>query len=332
MIYYLVTQQGDHTYRGSVILDDVRLARRFRVLTYDEAFGQRNWQGGAVIFSDLDRLASADVLQATLLYRRLKRARGPIRLLNHPTRTCRRYAVLRRLYDAGINEHNVFRIDERRGAWRYPVFLRSDQRHDKPYTDLIFDDKTLEAEIWRLTSLGLLPQDLLIVEFCDTADAKGVYRKCTAYVVGDTIFQRYMCFGDRWMVSPPRTGDVHRLRDEQSMLDEEAAYIGGDAYLPALRRAAELGDLSFGRIDFGTRGGHAEIWEVNTNPDPAASRYRELGGRESRIVPLGWTLLRDALAALDSDAAHDVRVEIEPPPDTADWYDWFTEEVRQRAG
>ena len=59
-------------------------------------------------------------------------------------------------------------------------------QHEGSYTTLLHDDAALDAEIWRLTSLGLLPQDLLIVEFCDTADREGIYRKAIAYVVGDT--------------------------------------------------------------------------------------------------------------------------------------------------
>ncbi|MEX0807604.1 MAG: hypothetical protein WD044_02645, partial [Dongiaceae bacterium] len=56
------------------------------------------------------------------------------------------------------------------------------------------------------------------------------------------------------------------------------------------------------------------------------------GERATYISPRGGSQLRDALAALDSDAAHAVRIEIEPPPSTAIWYDWFKEEVRQRTG
>ncbi|MEX0807603.1 MAG: hypothetical protein WD044_02640 [Dongiaceae bacterium] len=332
MIYYLLTERGDHTFRDSPILDDPRLAGRFEVVTYTEAFRRRHWQGGTIVFSDIDRLMPADMLRATLLYRRLRRARGRIRLLNHPTRTASRYTLLRRLYEAGINRHNVYRVDEERRHQRFPVFLRSDSRHDGPYTDLIRDGDTLDAEIWRLTSFGLDPRDLLIVEYFDTADDMGVYRKCTAFVVGDAIFQRYMCFGDRWVVSPPRTGDVRRIRDEQSMIDEEAGYVGADTWLPVLRRVAELGGLGFGRIDFGVKDGRPEIWEANTNPDPAASRYAELGGREERIVPIGRRLLRDALVALDDDAAHATAIEIDTPPATSDWYDWFKDDVRQRIG
>jgi hypothetical protein len=332
MIHYLLTERGDHTFRGSPILDDPRLEGRFDVVTYDEAFQRRHWQGGAVIFADLDRLGSGDVLRATILYRRLRLSRGPIRLLNHPTRSCRRYGLLRRLHEAGINEHNAYRVDEGRRPDRYPVFLRSDSEHDGAYTPLLYDEAALDAELWRLTSFGFRPQDLLIVEFCETADSDGVYRKATGYIVGDAVFQRFMFFGDHWEVKQPRSGGVALKRAEQAMIDDEEAFLGGVEYLPVLRRVAEIGGYGFGRIDFGIKGGQPVIWEVNTNPDPAVLRYSRSGERATRIGPLGWNQLRDALVVLDDDAAHAVEIEIEPPPATAVWYDWFKAEVRTRAG
>ena len=332
MIHYLLTERGDHTFRDSAILDDPRLEGRFEVVTYDEAFRRRHWRGGTVIFADLDRLASGDVLRATLLYRRFRRARAPLRLLNHPTRTCRRYGLLRRLHEAGINAHNVYRADEGRRPRRYPVFLRLESQHDGACSGLIDNDAALDAELWRLTSLGLGAHDLLIVEFSDTVDADGVYRKATAYIVGDAVFQRFMFFGDHWEVKQPRSGTVAQRCSEASMLDEETAFLGGEAYLPVLRRVAEIGGFGFGRIDFGIADGKPQIWEVNTNPDPAVMRYTQSGERATRIAPLGWAQLRDALVTLDDEAAHAQEFEIDTPPATAAWYDWFRDDVRARTG
>jgi hypothetical protein len=331
MIHYLVTGDGDHTFRNSAILDDPRLADRFEIVPYGAAFGRRTWRGGSVVFSDIDRLGYGSAMRAAALFLCLHKARGPIRFLNHPTRSCRRYAQLRRLHEAGINPHNVWRADERQRPDRFPVFIRRDAQHDGPLTPLLQDHESVEREIERLADFGFLPQDLLIVEFCDTGDADGVYRKCTAYLIGDTIFQRYMCFGDDWLVKGPRSGTVGERRTERSMLDEEAAYIGGDAYLPLLRRAASLCHLSFGRIDFGLLDGRPVIWEINSNPDPAATRYTGLGDRERLIVPTGWRLLRDALAALDDDAAHRTTVTVEPAPPVDSWYRAVQKQMRPPA-
>ena len=172
MIYYLVTRPGDHTYRNNPILDEPRLRDRFKVVTYQEAFEKRRWRGGTVIFADIDRLAAPTAMRAAALYNRLAQA-GSIRLRNHPTRTCRRYGLLRRLKRAGINRHDVFRIDELPKNPTFPVFLRSEAEHDGAYTELLHDAATLQAEIDRLLGLGILPQDLLVSEYCHTADADG---------------------------------------------------------------------------------------------------------------------------------------------------------------
>jgi hypothetical protein len=332
VIYYLVTEAGDHTFRGNPILDDPRLAGRFRVVTYADAFGRRRWRGGTVIFADVDRLRPRVAMRATLLHDRLAGSGGTIRLLNHPARTCRRYQLLRRLRLAGINRHDVYRVDEMRKPDRFPVFLRSESQHDGSYTALIDDQAALEGEVDRLLRAGLLAQDLLIVEFCDTADAGGVYRKGTAYVIGDRIFQRYLFFGDHWLVKQPRTGNVAARLPEPAMLEAEEAFITGDAHVPALREVARIGGIEFGRIDFGIAGDRIEIWEANTNPTPAVVAFTAQGGRSARISPIGWQQIRDALVALDDPALHETRVEIESLPDGDALYRRMLDEARARGG
>ncbi len=330
MIYYLVTRPGDHTFRNNPIVDEPRLRDRFRIVIYQDAFEKRRWRGGTVIFSDIDRLSAAAAMRAAILHDRLAAA-GPIRLRNHPTRTCRRYGLLRRLKRAGINRHDVFRIDELPEHLSYPVFLRSEAEHDGAYTELLHDEATLRREIDRLIGLGILPQHLLVSEYCHTADADGVWRKATGYVIGDTVFQRYLFFGDHWQVKQPRTGNVAAIRAEAAMLAEEETYATTDTWVPLIREVARIGEIGFGRVDFDIAGGRPEIWECNTNPMPAMASFSMQGGRSERIVPRGWQQLRDALAALDDNAAHAMTVEIEPVARYEDLYRDMLRESRDRA-
>jgi hypothetical protein len=330
MIHYLVTKAGDHTFRNNPILDDPRLKDRFEIVLYNDAFERRRWRGGTAIFADVDRLPAPAAMRATVLHRRLGRA--GLGLLNHPIRTCRRYELLRRLKQAGINRHDIFRIDELPKALHYPVFLRSESQHDGAFTDLLHDEAALQAEIGRLAGFGVLPQDLLVVEFCDTADADGIHRKATGYVVGDRVLQRYLFFGDHWQVKNPRSGTVATKRAEAAMLAAEEAFQDSDAYVSVLREVARLGGIGFGRIDFDIVDGRPEIWECNTNPDPAIVAFSRLGGRSERIVPRGWQMLRDALTALDDEAAHATEVSIEPVPRYEDLYRTMLIRSRERAG
>jgi hypothetical protein len=332
MIYYLVTKPGDHTFRDNlIVVDDPRLRDRFKIVIYQDAFEQRRWRGGTVIFSDIDRLPAAAAMRAAILHERLAQS-GAIRLLNHPTRSCRRFGFLRRLKRAGINRHDVFRVDELPASMKFPVFLRSETEHDGAYTELLHDEATLMREIDRLVGQGTLPQNLLISEYCHTADADGVWRKATGYHIGDTVFQRYLFFGDHWQVKQPRTGTVASIRDEAVMLTEEEAYATGDAYVPMIREAARIGEFGFGRMDFDIGGGRPEIWEFNTNPVPAVASFSAQGGRSARIIPRGWQQLRDALAKLDDDALHATTVEIEPVARYEDLYRTMLHDARERAG
>ena len=331
MIYYLVTRPGDHTFRNNpIVVDEPRLKGRFEIVIYQDAFEKRHWRGGTVIFSDIDRLPAAAAMRAAILHERLAQS-DAIRLLNHPTRSCRRFGFLRRLRRAGINRHDVFRADELPASMKFPVFVRSETEHDGAYTELLHDKATLGREVDRLVALGSLPQNLLVSEYCHTADADGVWRKATGYLIGDTIFQRYLFFGDHWQVKQPRTGNVAARRDEAAMLDEEEAYATGDLYVPLIREAARIGEFGFGRLDFDIGGGKPEIWEFNTNPVPAMLSFATQGARSARILPRGWQQLRDALVALDNDAAHRTEIEIEPVARYEDLYRDMLKDARERA-
>jgi len=332
MIHYLVTDAGDHTFRDSAILDDDRLRGRFEVVPYRTAFERNEWRGGTVVFADVDRLGYGEAMRAALLYLNMRAAEGPLRLLNHPTRTCRRYALLRRLRNIGLNEHDAYRIDEFRKPERWPVFIRRESHHDGSLTPLLYDHAAVQQETVRLIARGFLPQDLLIVEFCDTAGPDSVYRKYTAFVAGDRLFQRFVFFSDDWQVKEPRGGTVAETFSEAEMLREEREFLDDDRFVPLLREVAREAAVGFGRIDFGIKDGRPQIWEINTNPDPAVNAFATGTGRADYIQPTGWAKLRDAIAALDDDAAHETVVTVDPPPRSDDWYRVFRDRVRRRSG
>src|SRR5205085_4272619 len=112
-----------------------------------------------------------------------------IQALNHPTDTLRRYELLCALHDAGWNDFAATRVAERSVGYRFPVFIRHIARHDGPLTRLLYTDSEVETAIAMLTELEQ-ESDLLIVEFCDTSNADGVFRKYGSYVIGDRIVPR----------------------------------------------------------------------------------------------------------------------------------------------
>lgn len=80
---------------------------------YSENIRGEAGQPATYIFTDLERVPPAGLERLSKIWKRLESA-GDNCLLNHPTRAMRRYELLRTLYEAGINEFNVYRLTEAR--------------------------------------------------------------------------------------------------------------------------------------------------------------------------------------------------------------------------
>src|SRR2546430_577175 len=106
---------------------------------------------------------------------------------------------------------------------------------------------------------GLAADELLVTEFCDTADGAGIYRKFSAFIVGDRVVPRHVFFSRRWMLKVP---DL--VTD--ALVAEERTYVETNPHEHELRAIFDLAGLEWGRIDYGVRDGALQIWEINTNP------------------------------------------------------------------
>src|SRR6266496_6263258 len=129
MIYYLVTQKHAYTMRSFMDTWAPELLSRVRVLSYESLLHRKVLGHGAYIFSDVERLTpeQADILSA--IWEELASSGSGVRLFNHPTRSMRRYELLRTLYKKGLNAYNIYRLSECRTPKRFPVFLRGENDH-----------------------------------------------------------------------------------------------------------------------------------------------------------------------------------------------------------
>jgi hypothetical protein len=194
--------------------------------------------GGIVIFSDLDRLTPQERAALAPVHARQARA------LNHPTRSLLRYELLRALHARDINAFNAYRTGET--PVRFPVFLR-------PESGFINDPPPL------MDSVAAIPAGHIAVEFCDTADAGGIYRKYAAFVVGERIVPRHLFFSRDWLVkSPDLVGPAQ--------LEEELAYARSNPHAEQLLEVCALARISWGRVDYALLDGKVQVWEINTNP------------------------------------------------------------------
>lgn len=245
MIHFLTTRRNPRTIETYLRKDGAPLASLFALWTYDRLPARP--APGTYCFADLEILTPDERERAVALSREVA-ARGP--RLNDPEQWLGRYALLRTLRRHGSNRFDVHRVGE---PPRFPVFLRGEHDHDGSRTPLL----RTQAELCRaLLEAG---DDTLVVEFCDTADGAGVYRKYGAFVVGDRVLPRHLFFSRGWVVKE------WDLLDD-AMLLEERRYLETNPHEQALREVAAIAGIRYGRIDYGLLDGSVQVFEINTNP------------------------------------------------------------------
>ena len=249
-------------------------APTIEVVAYSALPRHTRFPAGACIFADIERLTPPQTELAEALWDRLSSAGDSVRLLNHPRRTLRRFDLLERLYAEGINRFRAFRVANGWQDWKYPVFLREANEHSGSLSILIRNDLSLRRRIIELLLEGHRPEDLLVVEFCDTADAGGVYRKYSAFRVGDRILPRHVLFSRDWVQKDLDLLDEH-------LRDEVREYCRLNPHENELHEIFALANIEYGRIDYSLLDGSIQVWEINTNPVVIKARHKY--SRRSRL-------------------------------------------------
>jgi hypothetical protein len=255
MIFYLVTPE--HRYTIDVYLGEWgrSLRSRVRVVPYTRLLYRRRFARGTYIFSDLERLSGVELATSAALADALLAAGA--RVLNHPARALRRYPLLRALHAAGINRFNAHWLDCR-GEARLPVFLRLEDEHTGSLTPLLRTPSELESAVAALPS-ELDRGRVIVVEYCHTADAAGIYRKYSVFKIGPRLLPRHLLFSHDW---------VDRIPDlvTDAFVAEEAGFLATHPHAAILARIFELAQIDYGRIDYALLDGAVQVFEINTNP------------------------------------------------------------------
>jgi hypothetical protein len=154
-------------------------------------------------------------------------------------------------------------------------------------------------------------RDLIVVEFCDTRGSSGIFRKYSAFIVGDNVLPHTLMHSTNWITkSHGRLIDANTAR-------EELEYVRNDPHAKWLKKTFELARIRYGRIDYGLRDGEPQVWEINTNPtiirrpggDPISEEQRRL---RDPVRKQFFPNFQAALEAIDSraDPREIVRIEI----------------------
>jgi hypothetical protein len=268
MIRLLTTQRGTYPVKKFLEVDGARQRVRIESATYQNEVRSGVKGPATYIFADLERVAPPRLGSLAKEWSELEAAGGN-RLLNHPVRALRRYELLRTLYEAGINQFNVYRLDEARRPARYPVFIRREEEHDGPMTAVIMDPEQYDRELEAIARLPIARDHLLAVEFCDTRDEQGIVRKYGAACIGGEIKPFHVYISRKLFVKEPTDGivDAHTAA-------EELRYFEENPHAEELRQIFALARVDYGRIDYGFRKGRLQVWEINTNPYWVVSKER----------------------------------------------------------
>ncbi len=242
-------------------------------------------EGQIYVFTDVDRLDAAETASALELRQRLEGDPRTLEILNHPSRSMRRFELLSTLHERGINNFAVYRAEEGIEPRRWPVFLRDEDDHGH-MSPLVRTPQELRRVLAEQASL----ENKIVVELCDTADASGVVRKYGAFKVGERILARQVHFSRHWMVRFPDLKDP-------AMAREELAYVEENPHAEQLNEIFRLARTDYGRIDYSLSGGRIQVWEINTNPmilipadreDPLRRQAHDTFGRAFTAVLEEW--------------------------------------------
>jgi hypothetical protein len=302
-----------------------------RLLTYEGLFAEPELPIGPCVFAGVDQLTPVGRRIVGRCRDALAQAAPEVALLNDPLRTFTRYQLLRAAFEGGINQFRATRATSTFRRFRFPVFVRSDREHNGSLTPLIRSRHGLVIALVRLAAHGFRLRDLLVVEYCSTGDASGLYRKYSAFIVGDQIIPRALIHGRHWI-----TKDAGRIISAQTA-EEELRYVTGNPHEAWLRDVFRMARVGYGRMDYGMLDDTPQLWEINVCPTiggpPGGSRPSTRTDAERQLLAPARRHFYDqffaAFERLDrrpGDSSRSVRVPIASPDASA-----LRRELRERA-
>lgn len=259
MVFFLVTRAGRHVLDkylaswGGDFLDDVC------VVPYPTISDPDRLIPGTYIFADLERLSARERNAAARVWESLHARGDGFRLLNHPTRSLSRFDLLEVLHAEGLNRFAAYRADGWDGTAQFPVFLRCESDHTGPRTELLWDADEVELSLRRQVPNRSDRADWLIVEFEDSADDAGYFRKYSSFMLDGELMPRHVFFSRHWV-------QKHADLRGGSWAQEEQVYLEADPDAVAIRRVFERAGIQYGRIDYSVGKDGIQVWEINTNP------------------------------------------------------------------
>jgi hypothetical protein len=300
MIVLITTRGNGYTFKSLVNGTFGVATPKLRTTHYEKLFGSWVVPRATYVFGDIERLAAWELRLAAMLYRSMTEA--GLKCLNDPARAMSRVQLLTTLREAGFNPFSVFRADTAPRPQRFPVFVRGEEDHLKPSSDLYFSQEELDRALAALSADGTPLRGMLVVEQAAARYNDALWAKWGTWRIGSQTITEHIAVDDVWLV---KTGD-HAKVSEAVALDENDAVVS-NRFVGDLSRAFELADIEFGRADHAVVDGKTVVYEVNTNPFlgwfvPDRNPVR----RQTQLTARGR--IADALAAIDTQQRGWVRI------------------------
>jgi hypothetical protein len=259
MIYFLVPATQEFTIKDYVDLYGRELREDIRILDYEDLVHQGEFFKGTYVLTGLDQLHVGLAQLVCEIYDQLKEIEG-FRFLNHPRNTLRRFELLNKLHSEGRNDFRAVKADADLKGLRFPVFLREESLHNGAISPLLKSRHEIREAVGRALVQGHKLKNLLIVEFCDTSNGTGFFRKYAAFVVGKRVIPRSLNYGTKWMLKHSETEFT------MPMVHEELEYVATNPHHQQLREIFELAQVEYGRIDYAIKDTRLQTWEINLHP------------------------------------------------------------------
>lgn len=236
-----------------------RIGPAFRTINTHQLAEVSSLPRGTYLFTDLERQDEGRRRLQAQIWDQLAEHAPQVRLLNHPLRAMGRRELLDALYADGINPYRAFRPNDLPDDLQFPVFVRMERDHLGSRTPLIESWADLEDTLSRAILQGTPTDGMIVVEFCDTSDAEGIFRKYSAFRIGDAIVPRHQIFSTNWMLK-----NIDLIDDAKR--EEEDAYLEKNPHESQIRQVFERASIEYGRMDYAVIDDRIVVWEINTNP------------------------------------------------------------------
>ena len=258
MIHFVVPEPQAFSIREYLAVWGESISSRMQVTFYHDLPNLTTATPGTWVFAALDQISP--VMRALTASIRIQLGERGARVLNDPSSTLVRFPLLQALHHRGLNDFRATRATDSIGELRYPVFLRDERSHGGPLSALLNSPGEVNREIGRALVRGRRMRDLILIEYCDTADLDGCYRKYSAFAVGSAVIPRSVAYGHRWMLKH------HGTEYSRAMVEEEREYVTGNPHERELAEIFALARVEYGRIDYSLKEGAIRTWEINLNP------------------------------------------------------------------